>query len=100
VLYFSGARVHVLPGFVDVKFEVPPAGGVLVGTAAVDYPGIFFGAYPVGLPFGCPAVPPYFGAPYNYSVNESLGPGEWFWGPMCHTLGNFTVVHPIEVLYP
>lgn len=105
-LLVPAGTVLKLPGYSGVTFAVPSGGGVVVGAAqvsgwAVLEVGPAHGAWDPG----CCCEPPNGTSayiPWEYSVNETRGPGEYFWGSVCPFvyLVNVTVTQPIEVLYP
>jgi hypothetical protein len=57
-------------------------------------------AAPAGEFLNCTVFNSYSGAPWSYSVNESLAPGQHDWGALCGGFANITITEPIEVLYP
>jgi hypothetical protein len=99
VVYPAGAVIRV-PESPVATFEVPSGGGVLVGDAKVDHTALIMAA-PAGEFLNCTAVfNYYYGAPWSYSVNESLAPGQYDWGALCGGFANITITQPIEVLNP
>jgi hypothetical protein len=92
------------PGFTAVGFDVPPAGGVLVGAASVDHTSLDFRWWPVGEgTTSCGTSPvnvTYFGPAWSYSVHERLAPGEYLWGVFCYHFGNATFTQPLEIVTP
>lgn len=101
ILFPTGSVLRV-PEFQVVSFDVPPAGGVLVGAADVDHTSVSIVVAPEGTFFHCAPGSPhgYSGGPWGYSVNESLAAGQYAWGASCFGDGNITVTQPIEVLNP
>ena len=91
-------------GFRSVLFTVPPAGGVLVGTAYVDHTSLELAWCPVGqCAFACPAGllnPTYSGPSWTYTVHDVLAPGQYLWGVVCYEFGNATFTQPLEVVTP
>jgi hypothetical protein len=86
----------------EVGFTVPTTGGVFVGSAEVDHNvSIELLRLPVflscGAQYGSSA---YHGDAWYYSINETLAPGQYSWGPTCGGTANITVTQTIEVLYP
>jgi hypothetical protein len=90
-----------LPGFENIGFTVPSAGGVLVGSAEADHTSVGrIGAFPVGTGWACPPPPTGpWGDPYSYTADQNLTAGAYTWGAFCGGWGNITVTQSIEVVY-
>jgi len=105
VLIPAGSTLHT-PAFGVVRFDVPSIGGAIVGAAEVDNGSLIVGVLAVAPFHECPGTAlngtqaVHSIVSWLYSINESLAPGRYVWGALCGGIGNITVTHSIEVLYP
>ena len=92
------------PAIGNISFEVPRAGGVLLGTGQVDHTSLDLNWWEAGQGArACGLIPPhpkYHGPSWTYSVDVTLPPGHYFWGPWCSDLGNVTFTQPLVIVTP
>ncbi len=102
VILPQGTILH-FPTDRNVPFPVPLGGAILVGAAFVDHQTVNLEALPAHSVVACPDIPAnatYGGPSWWYSVNETLAPGQYYWGAICFDWGNVTITQPLELLYP
>jgi hypothetical protein len=101
---FPAGTVLRGPVFGGVRFEVPPAGGVLIGAAEVDHTSLDLGWCPVGnCAIACGIIlenSTYGGPAWSYTVDVTFPPGHYYWGPRCDNFGNATFTQPLELVTP
>jgi len=98
----TGAVVHY-PGASLIRFTVGSAGGTLVGSALVDHTSIGLGVEQVGVGTACGFIPTnwtYEGPAWNYTIDQHLGPGSYWFGDVCGGFANLTVTQSFEVWVP
>ena len=82
-----------------VSFSVAAPGARLVGGANVDH-SVLLMAWTHGTPLPmCPDFLGYVGSPWKLSLDQSLAPGVYQYGPVCGGLANLTVTADIELVY-
>lgn len=93
VFHFPSERVN------ETIFRIPSGGGWVMGHAKVDhFLNLEIWRFPSSA--ACPAMPlnqTYVGAPWNYSVNEYLPAGTWYFGPLCYDYANVTVTQSFVI---
>ena len=98
------------PEHSGLSIDVPSAGGRLIGAGHADH----LSAIPVLIPphtyLQCPTgpIPPtnqtqttYSGPPRDFTIDQNMTPGTWWYGPGCFVLyGNVSVTESFELLVP